>query len=72
MESSQFGSRETLEKMLALNLLAALRILAIRYLAETQPDCSADCVLNENEQEALRVYVRHRFGQTLSEAVTTA
>lgn len=72
MEASQFRSREALEKMLALNLLAALRILTIRYLAETQPDCSADCVLNENEQEALRVYVRHRFGQTLSQPMTVA
>jgi len=72
MEQGQFGSREAIEKMLSLNLLAALRILTLRYVAESQPDCAADEVLNETEQEALRIYVRHRFGQMLGARMTVA
>ena len=72
MEQGQFGSREAIEKMLSLNLLAALRILTLRYVAESQPDRAADDVLNETEQEALRIYVRHRFGETLGSRMTVA
>jgi len=70
IEKGQFDSREAIEKILALYLISALRILTIRYLAETQPDCAADQVLNDTEQEALRVYVLHHFNHKLKKKIT--
>lgn len=70
IEKGQFESRETIEKVLALYLLTALRILTLRYLAETQPDSSADQVLNEVEQNSLRIYVRQHFGHEIGHAMT--
>lgn len=70
MEKGQFESRETIEKMLAVNMLSALRILILRYLAETQPDGTADQVLDDVEQEALRVYIRKYFDHDLGQHMT--
>ncbi|MEW6237250.1 MAG: IS4 family transposase [Candidatus Omnitrophota bacterium] len=70
IEKGQYNSREAIEKVLALYLLSALRILILRYLAETQPESAADLVLNEVEQKSLRIYVRHQFGQEIVEKMT--
>ena len=70
IEKGQFDSREAIEKVLALYLISALRILTLRYLAETQPDCTADQVLNESEQNSLRIYVQHHFGHSIGNAMT--
>lgn len=70
IEKTQYDSREAIEKVLAIFLLSALRILTLRYLAETQPDSGAEQVINPVEQEALRVYVRRYFEEEISAPMT--
>lgn len=66
IEDLQFRTRERIERMLPFLLAPALRVLMLRYLADTQPDEPATQIFSPLETEALITYVRHYFEVSLS------
>jgi hypothetical protein len=61
LESVQYDSLDRLEKILMLGLGSALRLLLLRYVAETHPSAPCTQVLSPIQEQALCVYVTHHF-----------
>ena len=61
LEERQFGSMETLERVLVTYLLVSYRILLIQRLARSQPDMNCEAVFNRQEwQIAYQIRYRRR------------
>lgn len=69
IEEVQYESRENVERALALKLVPALRILALRHWGQTAPETPARAVLDEEEEATLKQVVKeifHREAESLT------